>query len=697
VPYFAKMPSAFSHPYYAANGGDPYFPPTILPELMAGDPYQIGDFIGTIRRQALIAAGDPGYQIYSYWVLAGKIYQRFSCDDHQFVDMANLFRPYLYSTEIPNFLHLVEAQHWTGTHWHTYQSGLNPQFGANGRADVLINRPDIVNNNLPRLSWRYDFIATSTSQLIATYYSEDRQATASGYVRAKAYLDGVDPNIPETWEYELISSCSRVAIVIDCVIGQRYSGFLHNVEPFSLKLAGDNQSPFYDSLVNNIIIPPFQPSIPATSLAKSYLFPDAIADWFADLLAEQAALPINQEPALNSYIPPPTVYPIKRAVAVNLPVVGWRHIIIPANNNIWQKQLPTLSFGAQLPAAAIPSIGEIDNLYYSFDPQGTPTKYDMPIPPQLLEIHASLKAGIYVNANNLGDKINALNLSPLTTAVEGIKTDTTALLARPTGGDTSALTAAIASIQADTTALLARPTGGDVGEIATKIDAIDAATSRINQALNVNAVYDKPYNLYQRIDRIANILGLHFDDSGNPLEAPKIITGREVTITDSNNFRRGQWGTRGMLLNSVPNRFDGNNIVPGGFAQVHDLPQLIAELISQQNTALGVQQFGAYKVPAGQSDKLNFTGLSAGIMHISDLLNQFSQRLQNLQISAIQTNNNVASTINGLGLQTNIATEPIVVDGTVAQIPYYSIDPSDSLSNRIGEILSNQQGVGDGF
>jgi hypothetical protein len=222
----------------------------------------------------------------------------------------------------------------------------------------------------------------------------------------------------------------------------------------------------------------------------------------------------------------------------------------------------------------------------------------------------------------------------------------------------------------------------------------------IGKALNVfkfavntiDETIDRVSNLGWYVENIARVLGIRADANGQiNIESEKKITrkilktGEEV---DQTKYSGNSFGSEGMLVRRLPNYFDKNTIKSGGIVGIHDLPQLMLEILDQINLGIGLQESGAIEINHGGTVH-RYPSLLALVTEIA--VHQFSQSsyAKSTHISSLVTQEQTKEIISGLGLPTVSKTLLRTANGNKAAIPYWGIAPQASLAKRIDTCTYN--------
>jgi hypothetical protein len=205
---------------------------------------------------------------------------------------------------------------------------------------------------------------------------------------------------------------------------------------------------------------------------------------------------------------------------------------------------------------------------------------------------------------------------------------------------------------------------------------------------------DKPRldTLGKRLKRTSEILGYRINANGEIDKKTEEDYTRHIvppkSRIDKTKYGGNSFGSHGMHVRRLPNHFDRNAIKEGGVVAVHDLAQLMLEILDQLNLAIGIQEAGAIELKhEGQIHKYpNLLALTTDIA-----IHQFNQTsyAKSTHISSLVTQEQTKEIIGGLGLPTVAKSIRRKVNGKVAGIPYWGIAPQASLARKIDTCTYN--------
>lgn len=200
-------------------------------------------------------------------------------------------------------------------------------------------------------------------------------------------------------------------------------------------------------------------------------------------------------------------------------------------------------------------------------------------------------------------------------------------------------------------------------------------------------------NIATLIEKIAAVLGYRPDPNGlHSIETEK-NRSRKLLAGDAQpneqDYGGNYFGNRGMLMKRLPNTFNREGaIAPGGVVQVHDLPQMLLELIDTINLALGIQESGAIEIKDG--DKTRRYANQLQLLKDIALTTSGSYQLSHQSfIAGLVTQQQTGEIISGLGLPTVARSINTTTGGQLKQVPYWGIAPERSIQREISALGYN--------
>jgi hypothetical protein len=196
----------------------------------------------------------------------------------------------------------------------------------------------------------------------------------------------------------------------------------------------------------------------------------------------------------------------------------------------------------------------------------------------------------------------------------------------------------------------------------------------------------------KRLKRTSELLGYRLNANGQIDKKSEQSYTRHIippkAKIDPVKYGGNSFGSQGMHVRRLPNHFDRQEIKDGGVVAVHDLAQIMLEILDQLNLAIGIQEAGAIELKHdGKIHKYqNLLALTTDIA-----IHQFNQTqyAKSTHISSLVTQEQTKEIIGGLGLPTVAKSIRREVNGKVAGIPYWGVAPQASLSRKIDTCTYN--------
>jgi hypothetical protein len=194
------------------------------------------------------------------------------------------------------------------------------------------------------------------------------------------------------------------------------------------------------------------------------------------------------------------------------------------------------------------------------------------------------------------------------------------------------------------------------------------------------------------IEKTAFLLGYRPEPDGNfkkELEEPRVkrvINSKQKL--DKTKIGVNNFGSAGMILKRINNRFKGKEIVSDECVIVQDIPQLIGEFQDQINIALGLQESSAIEVNT-ESGTARYNNQLEVMIELVSIAKANQEMLRAALTSSLVTQGQTSEIIGGLGLPSLTKTLPVKIDGKNKQIPYKGISPHRSISQEIATCTYN--------
>jgi hypothetical protein len=225
-------------------------------------------------------------------------------------------------------------------------------------------------------------------------------------------------------------------------------------------------------------------------------------------------------------------------------------------------------------------------------------------------------------------------------------------------------------------------------------------TKEIHAALNAGFYARDPAtnrprvaNLGWRIERGNEVLGIRVKADGTIDEDLEKTTNRRIHAdgSDSNNiqeFNPNCFGKKGMLLRRLPNKFSRDGTVPGGYAKVRDLPQMMAELHEQANAAMGYQEGTAIEIKL-DGETYRYPNQLALLTELFVTAKQTATYSKGTFFSSIVAEQSIKEVMAGLGLRTVDKFLEFKVGKKAAKLYYKGVSASQSVGRQLSAISTN--------
>jgi hypothetical protein len=196
-----------------------------------------------------------------------------------------------------------------------------------------------------------------------------------------------------------------------------------------------------------------------------------------------------------------------------------------------------------------------------------------------------------------------------------------------------------------------------------------------NDPLNPGAV--RADNLGWRIQRENEVLGIRVKSDG--------------TIDEANNVQQYNpncFGSEGMLVRYLPNKFSQNGTVAGGYRKVRDIPQLLAEFHEQANAAMGYQEGTAIEIQL-DGETYRYPNQLALLTELFVTAKQTATYSKGSFFSSLIGEQSIKEVIAGLGLRTVDKYLEFSVAGKAVKLYYKGISASQSVRRKLSAVATN--------
>jgi hypothetical protein len=191
------------------------------------------------------------------------------------------------------------------------------------------------------------------------------------------------------------------------------------------------------------------------------------------------------------------------------------------------------------------------------------------------------------------------------------------------------------------------------------------------------------------IERIAAMLGYRPEPDGTiDQEKERSIFARTLIKPDAGlpvgKYMAGRFGSIGMLMRRLPNRRKNGKWEAGGIVAVHDIPQLVTEVLDQLNQALNIQDSTSIQIRDGV-DTYEYPNQLALLSEIATGAIQQRRQVREIWASSIVCQQSINEVIAGIGLPA--VSKSITINNQ--KIPYWGIQPDKSLQREIATVAYN--------
>jgi hypothetical protein len=220
-------------------------------------------------------------------------------------------------------------------------------------------------------------------------------------------------------------------------------------------------------------------------------------------------------------------------------------------------------------------------------------------------------------------------------------------------------------------------------------NALDAA----KYAIDPTTGKKRTANLGWYINRQSEVLGIRIKPDGTIDEVAEKTINRRLhvdgsTENDTQKFNPNCFGSEGMLVRHVPNKFSPSGTEAGGYRKVKDIPQLLAELHEQANAAMGYQEGTAIEIQLdGQTYR--YPNQLALLIELFVTAKQTATYSKGAFFSSVIGEQSIKEVMAGLGLRTVDKFLEFKVAGKTAKLYYKGISASQSIRRKLSAVTTN--------
>jgi hypothetical protein len=510
----------------------------------------------------------------------------------------------------------------------------NPNFEYQSRYVIVYGRT----RYLTETFYSSDFKKPNYRDLLGGYYLDDRvipnypaitsltdQKAKIAYYRENKFESIGFPSIDwMVYEVDLIANKPTVLPIVDCVLGTLHC---------------DNNS--ISGLITNLANAPN--SYPYSSYFESAL-PDLFGNWNTLWQAVTVPLTIPSNALTGS-----AKTEISRAL-----------IVLAANNNYWNNQSTSMAVDQNPFSIGVHPLF-INNQTRAYNwhikPQLDGSFGDLIMDsPRTIEIHTALNAGQYLleTAANIG----------------------TGTAENPQTPAKHRLDWYIKNSASEKVTAIWKALGGDKYS---KND-LDSTKARVT-------------NLGFLIERIAQVLGIRLNANGKIDEELEKTINRRLHVdgsasNDLQKFNPNCFGTEGLLVRYLPNKFNTSGTESGGYRKIKDIPQLLAELHEQANAAMGYQEGTAIEINI-DGKTYRYANQLALLTELFITMKQTATYSKGAFFSSVIGEQTVKEIMGGLGLRTVDKFLEFKVAGKTAKLYYKGISASQSIRRKMSAMATN--------
>jgi hypothetical protein len=200
-------------------------------------------------------------------------------------------------------------------------------------------------------------------------------------------------------------------------------------------------------------------------------------------------------------------------------------------------------------------------------------------------------------------------------------------------------------------------------------------------------------NLGWRIQRGNEVWGIRVKHDGTIDEALEKTTNRRLHVSgsvenDIQKYNPNCFGSEGMLIRHLPNKFSTAGLRSGGYRKVKDIPQLLAELHEQANAAMGYQEGTAIEIQVdGQTYR--YPNQLALMTELFVTAKQTATYSKGAFFSSLIGEQSIKEVMAGLGLRTVDKYLEFDVAGRTAKLYYKGISASQSIRRKMSALATN--------
>jgi hypothetical protein len=200
-------------------------------------------------------------------------------------------------------------------------------------------------------------------------------------------------------------------------------------------------------------------------------------------------------------------------------------------------------------------------------------------------------------------------------------------------------------------------------------------------------------NLGWRIKRSNEVLGIRVKSDGTIDETLEKTENRRLhadgsTANDVQEYNPNCFGSKGMLVRHMPNKFSPSGTVAGGYRKVKDIPQYMAELHEQANAAMGYQEGTAIEIQL-DGKTYRYPNQLALMTELFVTAKQTATYSKGAFFSSLVSEQSIKEVMAGLGLRTVDKYLEFNIAGKTAKLYYKGISASQSIRRKLSAVTTN--------
>jgi hypothetical protein len=195
------------------------------------------------------------------------------------------------------------------------------------------------------------------------------------------------------------------------------------------------------------------------------------------------------------------------------------------------------------------------------------------------------------------------------------------------------------------------------------------------------------------VNRQSEVLGISVKPDGTIDEALEKTINRRLHAngSEANNtqeYNPNCFGSKGILVRYLPNKFSPNGTTAGGYRKVRSIPQMLAEFHEQANAAMGYQEGTAIEIQL-DGETYRYPNQLALLTELFVTAKQTATYSKGSFFSSLIGEQSIKEVIAGLGLRTVDKYLEFSVAGKVVKLYYKGISASQSVRRKLSAVATN--------